>query len=192
MDPVADGSPIGAIPWHMRSAYAGAGVRGHAVIFIQQGQFITGYGALTLAVVQSGVLPATATVWMLVVMGRWSRCSTAGSLKTGRGGAPPGVASWNPGLSAGARRGGGAGWRSTRATGAAGAADAGDRGADRGPMMYRLMCQPIASAPVLVLSRLGCCCCTASRWWAWGTAVLRCGGSARRRSASSAHAPARC
>ena len=36
------------------------------VIFIQQGEFVA-YGALTLAMMQSGALPAT--VWLLVVMG---------------------------------------------------------------------------------------------------------------------------
>lgn len=36
------------------------------VVFIQQGEFVA-YGALTLAMIQSGVVPAT--IWMLVVMG---------------------------------------------------------------------------------------------------------------------------
>ena len=36
------------------------------VIFIQQGEFVA-YGALTLAMMQSGTLPAT--VWLLLAMG---------------------------------------------------------------------------------------------------------------------------
>lgn len=52
------------------------------VIFIQQGEFVA-YGALTLAMMQSGAVPAT--VWLLVVMGALvTLFDGAAALKTGR------------------------------------------------------------------------------------------------------------
>lgn len=118
------------------------------VIFIQQGEFVA-YGALTLAMMQSGVLPAT--VWMLVVMGALVTALDGGlALKAGQGRRAAGVAGWNLGYPL------------------ALAAALGGLAVDElplavqvlltlaivvpmGPMMYRLMYQPIASAPVLVL-----------------------------------------
>ena len=65
------------------------------VIFIQQGEFVA-YGALTLAMMQSGVLPAT--VWMLVVMGALVTALDGGlALKAGQGRRAAGVAGWNLG-----------------------------------------------------------------------------------------------
>ena len=53
------------------------------VIFIQQGEFVA-YGALTLAMMQSGALPAT--VWLLVVMGVLVTVFDGGrALKAGQG-----------------------------------------------------------------------------------------------------------
>jgi len=118
------------------------------VIFIQQGEFVA-YGALTLAMMQSGVLPAT--VWMLVVMGALVTALDGGlALKAGQGRRAAGVAGGNLGYPL------------------ALAAALGGLAVDElplavqvlltlaivvpmGPMMYRLMYQPIASAPVLVL-----------------------------------------
>ena len=118
------------------------------VIFIQQGEFVA-YGALTLAMMQSGVLPAT--VWLLVAMGALVTVLDGGlALKAGQGRRAAGVAGWNLGYPL------------------ALAAVVGGLAVDAlplalqvlltlaivvpmGPMMYRLMYQPIASAPVLVL-----------------------------------------
>ncbi len=118
------------------------------VIFIQQGEFVA-YGALTLAMMQSGVLPAT--VWMLVVMGALVTVLDGGlALKAGQGRRAASVAGWNLGYPL------------------ALAAAVGGLAVNElplavqvlltlaivvpmGPMMYRLMYQPIASAPVLVL-----------------------------------------
>ena len=118
------------------------------VIFIQQGEFVA-YGALTLAMMQSGALPAT--VWMLVTMGALVTVLDGGlALKAGQGRRAASVAGWNLGYPL------------------ALAAVVGGLAVDAlplalqvlltlaivvpmGPMMYRLMYQPIASAPVLVL-----------------------------------------
>ena len=118
------------------------------VIFIQQGEFVA-YGALTLAMMQSGVLPAT--VWMLVAMGALVTVLDGGlALKAGQGRRAASVAGWNLGYPL------------------ALAAAVGGLAVNElplavqvlltlaivvpmGPMMYRLMYQPIASAPVLVL-----------------------------------------
>ena len=65
------------------------------VIFIQQGEFVA-YGALTLAMMQSGVLPAT--VWLLVAMGALVTVLDGGlALKAGQGRRAAGVAGWNLG-----------------------------------------------------------------------------------------------
>ena len=118
------------------------------VIFIQQGEFVA-YGALTLAMMQSGALPAT--VWMLVVMGALVTVLDGGlALKAGQGRRAASVAGWNLGYPL------------------ALAAAVGGLAVNElplavqvlltlaivvpmGPMMYRLMYQPIASATVLVL-----------------------------------------
>ncbi|MBV2262720.1 MAG: branched-chain amino acid ABC transporter permease [Thauera sp.] len=118
------------------------------VIFIQQGEFVA-YGALTLAMMQSGVLPAT--VWMLVAMGALVTVLDGGlALKAGQGRRAASVAGWN------------LGYPLTLAAVAGGLAVNELPLAVQvlltlaivvpmGPMMYRLMYQPIASAPVLVL-----------------------------------------
>ena len=118
------------------------------VIFIQQGEFVA-YGALTLAMMQSGVLPAT--VWMLVAMGALVTVLDGGlALKAGQGRRAAGVAGWNLGYPL------------------ALAAVVGGLAVDAlplalqvlltlaivvpmGPQMYRLVYQPIASAPILIL-----------------------------------------
>ena len=118
------------------------------VIFIQQGEFVA-YGALTLAMMQSGVLPAT--VWMLVVMGALVTALDGGlALKAGQGRRAAGVAGWNLGYP-------------LALVAAVGGLAVNELPlavqvlltlaivVPMGPMMYRLMYQPIASAPVLVL-----------------------------------------
>ncbi|MDX9887250.1 MAG: branched-chain amino acid ABC transporter permease, partial [Thauera sp.] len=63
------------------------------VIFIQQGEFVA-YGALTLAMMQSGALPAT--VWLLVAMGVLVTVFDGGrALKAGQGRRAAAVAGWN-------------------------------------------------------------------------------------------------
>ena len=118
------------------------------VIFIQQGEFVA-YGALTLAMMQSGVLPAT--VWMLVVMGALVTALDGGlALKAGQGRRAASVAGWNLGYP-------------LALVAAVGGLAVNELPlavqvlltlaivVPMGPMMYRLMYQPIASAPVLVL-----------------------------------------
>ena len=118
------------------------------VIFIQQGEFVA-YGALTLAMMQSGALPAT--VWMLVVMGALVTVLDGGlALKAGQGRRAASVAGWNLGYP-------------LALVAAVGGLAVNELPlavqvlltlaivVPMGPMMYRLMYQPIASAPVLVL-----------------------------------------
>ena len=118
------------------------------VIFIQQGEFVA-YGALTLAMMQSGVLPAT--VWMLVVMGALVTALDGGlALKAGQGRRAASVAGWNLGYP-------------LALVAAVGGLAVNELPlavqvlltlaivVPMGPMMYRLMYQPIASAPVLIL-----------------------------------------
>ena len=118
------------------------------VIFIQQGEFVA-YGALTLAMMQSGALPAT--VWMLVVMGALVTALDGGlALKAGQGRRAASVAGWNLGYP-------------LALVAAVGGLAVNELPlavqvlltlaivVPMGPMMYRLMYQPIASAPVLVL-----------------------------------------
>ena len=115
------------------------------VIFIQQGEFVA-YGALTLAMMQSGVTPAT--VWLLVVMGALvTAFDAAAALKSGR---LLGLAGWNLAYPLAL---------------AAGLALLPVKTlplvvqviltlaivVPMGPMMYRLMYQTIASASVLML-----------------------------------------
>src|SRR5690606_37733205 len=118
------------------------------VIFIQQGEFVA-YGALTLAMMQSGALPAT--VWLLVVMGVLvTVLDGAKALKAGQGRRAAGVAGWNLAYP-------------LALAGLLSALPANTLPlalqviltlaivVPMGPMMYRLMYQPIASAPVLIL-----------------------------------------
>ncbi|MCV2216894.1 branched-chain amino acid ABC transporter permease [Thauera sp. Sel9] len=118
------------------------------VIFIQQGEFVA-YGALTLAMMQGGGMPAT--LWLLLVMGvlvTLFDCTAA--LRAGQTRKALGVAGWNliyPLVLMGLF--------------AAVPVDALPLFVHvvltlaivvpMGPMMYRLMYQPIASAPVLIL-----------------------------------------
>ncbi len=118
------------------------------VIFIQQGEFVA-YGALTLAMMQSGVLPAT--VWMLVAMGALVTVLDGGlALKAGQGRRAASVAGWNLGypLALAAVVGGLAVKELPLAVQVLLTLAI---VVPMGPMMYRLMYQPIASAPVLVL-----------------------------------------
>ncbi len=118
------------------------------VIFIQQGEFVA-YGALTLAMVQTGGVPAT--VWLLLAMGvAVTVLDGTEALRQGQARKALGVAGWNlvyPLVLAGVLKT--------------------FSGQDfplliqvllalaivvpMGPMMYRLMYRPIASAPVLIL-----------------------------------------
>jgi branched-chain amino acid transport system permease protein len=118
------------------------------VIFIQQGEFVA-YGALTLAMMQSGVLPAT--VWMLLAMGALVTVLDGGlALKAGQGRRAASVAGWNLGypLALAAVVGGLAVKELPLAVQVLLTLAI---VVPMGPMMYRLMYQPIASAPVLVL-----------------------------------------
>jgi branched-chain amino acid transport system permease protein len=119
------------------------------VIFIPQGEFVA-YGALTLAALQAGVVPAT--VWLLV--GARGAVTVVDGVPTLRSGRPArrqlGVAGWNLAYPLGL------------AAPAVGAAPPACRRWPRWPwrwpswcrwgrMMYRLAFQPMAEAPVLVL-----------------------------------------
>jgi len=114
----------------------------------RQGEFVA-YGALTLAMMQSGVLPAT--VWMLVAMGALVTVLDGGlALKAGQGRRAASVAGWNLGypLALAAVVGGLAVKELPLAVQVLLTLAI---VVPMGPMMYRLMYQPIASAPVLVL-----------------------------------------
>ncbi|HEY7804665.1 MAG TPA: branched-chain amino acid ABC transporter permease [Orrella sp.] len=118
------------------------------VVFIQQGEFVA-YGALTLAMIQNNIVPAT--IWMLIVMGAAVTCfRLVQALRQGhlRGGLS--VALWNVAYPV-----------------ALGVSLFALPLADLpmvvqvaltlavvvpiGPLMYQLAYQPIASAPVLIL-----------------------------------------
>ncbi|ATE61575.1 branched-chain amino acid ABC transporter permease [Thauera sinica] len=118
------------------------------VICIQQGEFVA-YGALTLAMMQSGSVPAT--VWLLVALGAAvAVLDGAAALKAGQGRRLAAVLGWNlagplalagllavlpvPSLPLAVQ------------VGLALAVVV-----PMGPFMYRLVYQPIASAPVLIL-----------------------------------------
>ena len=118
------------------------------VIFIQQGEFVA-YGALTLAMMQGGTIPAT--VWLLLVMGVLvTALDGSAALRAGQARRAAAVAGWNLAYPLGLV-----------------AVLAGlpvnelplvvqvlltlGVVVPLGPMMYRLMYQPIASAPVLIL-----------------------------------------
>ncbi|MGD9871276.1 MAG: branched-chain amino acid ABC transporter permease, partial [Thauera sp.] len=118
------------------------------VIFIQQGEFVA-YGALTLAMMQSGALPAT--VWLLVVMGVLvTALDGAKALKAGQGRRAAAVAGWNLAYPLAL-----AGLLSVLPANTLPLALQVILTlaivVPMGPMMYRLMYQPIASAPVLIL-----------------------------------------
>ena len=118
------------------------------VIFIQQGEFVA-YGALTLAMMQGGTVPAT--VWLLLVMGVLvTALDGSAALRAGQARRAAAVAGWNlvyplalvavlallpvnelP--------------LALQVLLTLGVV------VPLGPMMYRLMYQPIASAPVLIL-----------------------------------------
>jgi branched-chain amino acid transport system permease protein len=118
------------------------------VIFIPQGEFVA-YGALTLAMMQSGAVPAT--VWLLVAMGALVTLIDGGAaLRAGQGGKLAGVLGWNlayPLILAAVLA-----WLPVKELPLA--AQVGLALAvvvPMGPFMYRLVFQPIASAPVLIL-----------------------------------------
>ena len=118
------------------------------VIFIQQGEFVA-YGALTLAMMQGGTIPAT--VWLLLAMGVLvTALDGSAALRAGQARRAAAVAGWNlvyplalvavlallpvnelP--------------LALQVLLTLGVV------VPLGPMMYRLMYQPIASAPVLIL-----------------------------------------
>ena len=118
------------------------------VIFIQQGEFVA-YGALTLAMMQGGTVPAT--VWLLVAMGAMvTALDGTAALRAGQARRAAAVAGWNLVYPLGL-------------AGALTVLPAKDLHlalqvvltlavvVPLGPMMYRLMYQPIAAAPVLIL-----------------------------------------
>ena len=118
------------------------------VIFIQQGEFVA-YGALTLAMMQGGTVPAT--VWLLLVMGVLvTALDGSAALRAGQMRRAAAVAGWNlvyplalvavlAGLPVNELP------LALQVLLTLGVV------VPLGPMMYRLMYQPIASAPVLIL-----------------------------------------
>ena len=118
------------------------------VIFIQQGEFVS-YGALTMAMVQTGGIPAT--TWLLLGMGVVVTILDGGAaLKKGQMRKAAGVAGWNllyPLVLAGLL----ASMSVNTLPLAIQVLVALAIVVPMGPMMYRLMYQPIASAPVLIL-----------------------------------------
>lgn len=118
------------------------------VIFIQQGEFVA-YGALTMAMVQTGGIPAT--TWLLLGMGVVVTILDGGAaLKKGQMRKAAGVAGWNllyPLVLAGLL----ASMSVNTLPLAIQVLVALAIVVPMGPMMYRLMYQPIASAPVLIL-----------------------------------------
>jgi branched-chain amino acid transport system permease protein len=118
------------------------------VIFIPQGEFVA-YGALTLAMMQSGAVPAT--VWLLVAMGAAVTLIDGGAaLRAGQGKKFAGVLGWNlayPLILAAVLA-----WLPVKELPlAAQVLLALAVVVPMGPFMYRLVFQPIASAPVLIL-----------------------------------------
>ncbi len=118
------------------------------VIFIQQGEFVA-YGALTMAMVQTGGIPAT--TWLLLGMGVVVTILDGGAaLKKGQMRKAAGVAGWNllyPLVLVGLL----ASMSVNTLPLAIQVLVALAIVVPMGPMMYRLMYQPIASAPVLIL-----------------------------------------
>lgn len=118
------------------------------VIFIQQGEFVA-YGALTLAMMQGGGVPAT--VWLLLVMGVLvTLFDGVAALRAGQARKAASVAGWNlvyPLVLAGLFAAAPVASLPLAAHVVLTLAIV----VPMGPMMYRLMYQPIASAPVLIL-----------------------------------------
>ncbi|HRH73005.1 MAG TPA: branched-chain amino acid ABC transporter permease [Zoogloea sp.] len=118
------------------------------VIFIPQGEFVA-YGALTLAMLQAGEVPTT--VWLLVGLGvAVTVVDGVPALRSGRRGRLLGVAGWNLAYPLGV-----AALVSALPLQSlpqlAQVALALAVVVPMGPQMYRLVYQPIASAPVLIL-----------------------------------------
>ena len=118
------------------------------VIFIPQGEFVA-YGALTLAMLQAGVVPTT--VWLLVGLGvAVTVVDGVPALRSGRRGRLLGVAGWNLAYPLGV-----AALVSVLPLQSlpqlAQVALALAVVVPMGPQMYRLVYQPIASAPILIL-----------------------------------------
>ncbi|WP_153161338.1 branched-chain amino acid ABC transporter permease [Zoogloea sp. 1C4] len=118
------------------------------VIFIPQGEFVA-YGALTLAMMQAGTVPAT--VWLLAGMGATAALIDGGlALRAGQTRRLVGVLGWNLGYPLG-----------LAALLAALPVKDMPLAAQvllslavvvpMGPLMYRLVFQPIAAAPILIL-----------------------------------------
>ena len=118
------------------------------VIFIPQGEFVA-YGALTLAMLQAGQVPAT--LWLLVGLGVVvTVVDGMAALRGGRAGRLLGVAGWNLAYPLGL----------AALLSALPLADLPQLAqvllalavvVPMGPQLYRLVYQPIASAPVLIL-----------------------------------------
>jgi len=118
------------------------------VIFIPQGEFVA-YGALTLAMVQAGTVPAT--VWLLLGMGVFAAgLEGAAALRQGQGGKLVRILGWNLAYPVAL----------VLLLGALPLATLPMPAqillalaivVPMGPLMYRLVYQPIAAAPVLIL-----------------------------------------
>jgi branched-chain amino acid transport system permease protein len=118
------------------------------VIFIPQGEFVA-YGALTLAMLQAGTVPATA--WLLVAMGAAvAALDGAAALRAGQAGRLVGVVGWNLAYPL-ALVGLLAALPASALPLAVQVALALAVVVPMGPMLYRLVYQPIAAAPVLIL-----------------------------------------
>ncbi|MBR0567162.1 branched-chain amino acid ABC transporter permease [Azoarcus sp. L1K30] len=118
------------------------------VIFIPQGEFVA-YGALTLAMLQGGAIPAT--VWLLVIMGALAAViDGSAALRAGQTKKLTGVLGWNLAYP-------------LALAGLLAVLPLKDLPmlaqvllalavvVPMGPLMYRLVFQPIAAAPVLIL-----------------------------------------
>ncbi|NMF89860.1 branched-chain amino acid ABC transporter permease [Aromatoleum petrolei] len=118
------------------------------VIFIPQGEFVA-YGALTLVMIQAGTVPAT--LWLLVGAGVLAAVVDArGALHSGQKGRLVGVLAWNAGYPLGLAA---LLYLLPLATLplAVQVLLALLVIVPMGPLMYRLIYQPIAAAPVLIL-----------------------------------------
>ena len=118
------------------------------VIFIPQGEFVA-YGALTLAMLQGGAIPAT--VWLLVVMGALvAVIDGSAALRSGQAKKLTGVLGWNLAYPLGL-----AGLLAVlplqELPMLAQVLLALAVVVPMGPLVYRLLFQPIAAAPVLIL-----------------------------------------
>ena len=112
------------------------------VIFIPQGEFVA-YGALTLAMLQAGVVPTT--VWLLVGLGvAVTVVDGVPALRSGRPGRLLGVAGWNLAYPLGVAA-------LVSVLPLQNLPQLAQVALAMGPQMYRLVYQPIASAPILIL-----------------------------------------